>query len=341
MVSGGVSGLPHGGDLAAARRRFPDAPEPFLDLSTGINPRPWPDPAPLPPLPLEALTRLPEPDAIRALEAVAAARYQAPSPDHVLAAPGTQLLLPLVAGLVPRGAARILAPTYAEHRRAAALAGHVAEEVAEVAELHGAAIATVVNPNNPDGRIVSREALLAVAGAVRLLVVDEAFMEVGPKGASMAPEADRPGLIVLRSFGKFHGLAGLRLGFAIAAPETLAPLRALLGPWAVTGPAIAHGTAALADEEWAEATRTVLRSMGARLDEVLRRHRLEVLGGTPLFRLARCPDGTYEGLGRQGILVRAFPDRPGLLRFGLPPDDPALGRLDRALEPVVSPLHPL
>src|SRR6202023_1590656 len=86
----------HGGDLGAARRLFPGAPEPFIDLSTGINPHPYP----LPALPNEIFARLPDRTSIRQLAAVAAQAYGAPSPDHVAAAPGTQILLPHVAALV-------------------------------------------------------------------------------------------------------------------------------------------------------------------------------------------------------------------------------------------------
>ncbi len=321
----GIPGVAHGGDLEAARRLFPQAPTPFLDLSTGINPHGYP----MPPLGAEAFARLPEPAALARLEALAARRYGAPSAAHVVAAPGTQILLPLVAGLVPAGEARILGPTYAEHRRAAVLAGHAVGEVEAVAGLEGAALAVLVNPNNPDGRLVPRPVLLGLAAG--LLVVDEAFMEVAPPGASLAGEVGRPGLVVLRSFGKFHGLAGVRLGFALAEPGVAARLRARLGPWAVSGPAIAAGMAALADAAWAEAMRARLAAEAARLDVLLGRHGLEVVGGTALFRLARGAEGVFGRLGRQGVLVRRFEGRPGLLRFGLPGDDAAWERLGRAL----------
>ncbi|MFH5926367.1 aminotransferase class I/II-fold pyridoxal phosphate-dependent enzyme [Roseomonas xinghualingensis] len=340
MIFDRAGGTPLGRSLRTVNRPFPDAPDGLLDLSTAINPRPWPDPALPPPLPPEMLIRLPEPGAIRELEAVAAACYGAPSPEHVMAAPGTQLLLPMVAGLVPAGIAHILGPTYGEHCCAAALAGHAAREVVEPGDLPGGTLAMVVNPSNPDGRILRQDALMSLASSVQLLVVDEAYMEAGSGVGSMAPMAHMPRLVVLRSFGKFHGLAGLRLGFAIAAPEVLAPLRAMLGRWSISGPALAYAVAALADTEWAETTRVSLRGTAARLDAVLRRHRLRVMGGTSLFRFVRCPEGTLEGLGQHSILAKPFPDRPGFLRFGLPPDDPSLARLDRALEGVIAPLRP-
>ena len=340
----GASGadIAHGGNLDAARRLFPGAPEPLIDLSTGINPHAYP----VPPLPPETFTRLPEPTAVAALESVAAKRYGAPSAAHVVAAPGTQILLPLIASMLQPGVARVLAPTYAEHARAARLAGHECADVADVAALDGARLAVVVNPNNPDGRMVPRDALLAVRA--ELLVVDEAFGEVTEgAGARMAAWDScpamalgtlagdvRPGLVVLRSFGKFHGLAGVRLGFAIAAPETTAWLRARLGPWAVSGPAVAIGTAALRDRAWAAAMRRRLATDCARLDALLAAADLTVCGGTSLFRLVRGPLALFDSLGQAGIVVRRFVDRPGLFRLGVPPDDAAWTRLTVALPPL-------
>src|SRR5580658_9184327 len=175
--------LRHGGELAAARRKFPDAPEPFIDLSTGINPAPYP----LPALPPEAFARLPDATAISRLAAVAASAYGAASPAQVVPAPGTQILLPLVAGLVPPGRAAILSPTYGEHARAARLAGHDVMESGEIEALGDADLAIVGNPNNPDGGLADQDRLPALAARLRrhggLLVVDEAFMDVGPPGA--------------------------------------------------------------------------------------------------------------------------------------------------------------
>lgn len=321
--------LTHGGDLAEARRLFPDAPTPFVDLSTGINPHSYP----LPGLPAEAFARLPGRADLEQLLAVAAEAYGAPSAACVLAAPGTQILLPQIAALAPAGRAAILSPTYAEHARAAALAGHRASEVADIALLKGADVATVVNPNNPDGRLRPRDELLALADTVGLLVIDETFMDVGPAGASLARDVLRGNVVVLRSLGKFFGLAGVRLGFALAAPEIAARLDAVLGPWAVSGPALAIGMAALADRAWATAMRATLAASASRLDALLTGAGLEVVGGTSLFRLARTPNAAdiFNRLGRAGVLVRRFQVQPTWLRFGLPRDHDAWQRLGAAL----------
>jgi cobalamin biosynthetic protein CobC len=323
--------LAHGGDLGAARKLFSAAPKPFIDLSTGINPFPYP----LPPLDLAVFARLPEPAAVERLAAIAAKAYGAPSPGHVVAAPGLQILLPLVAALARPGRAAVLRPTYAEHARIATLAGHGVYDVDDVGDLAGADLAVVVNPNNPDGRIAGRDALLRVAEGLApgLLVVDEAFMDVGPIDASLAADVARPNLVVLRSFGKFFGLAGVRLGFALAAPDTVARLRAALGPWAVSGPALAIGAAALADSAWIAATRARLAAAAQRLDTILAKAGLGIVGGTALFRLVRTPAAAelFDHLGRAGIYVRRFAEYPAWLRFGLPGDETAWQRLQDAL----------
>jgi cobalamin biosynthesis protein CobC len=311
---------------------FPGAPEPLIDLSTGINPSPYP----LPHLPPDVFARLPEPSALDRLCQLAAQAYGAPSAAHVVAAPGAQILLPLVAALAPAGRAVVLGPTYAEHARAAALAGHSVAETSDLAHLAEADLAIVVNPNNPDGRVVPRQALLTLAAALAgrggFLVVDEAFMDVGPPDTSLANKVGK-GVVVLRSFGKFFGLAGLRLGFAIAAPEQAARLRAQLGPWPVTGPAVATGSLALADTTWIETTQRALTLAAQRLDGLLLNAGFEIVGGTSLYRLVRTNRAgvVFEQLGRAGIVVRRFRHAPTWLRYGLPGPESAWQRLSAAL----------
>jgi cobalamin biosynthetic protein CobC len=325
--------LLHGGNLVAARQLFPNAPEPFIDLSTGINPHSYP----LPPLSPDLFGRLPEPAALDRLGAIAAKFYGAPSRDCVVPAPGTQILLTPVAALVPPGRAAVLGPTYAEFSRAAALAGHRVAEVGDVSQLQDTDLAIVVNPNNPDGRVFEKHELLDLADARRhrggLLVIDEAFMDVGPIDASLCAEVSRHNIVVLRSFGKFFGLAGLRLGFALAKPEIASRLAAALGPWAVSGPAIEIGQAALADTAWANAMRERLEGEARRLDSVLAEAGIKAVGGTSLFRLAgtSAADRLFHDLGRAGILVRRFPEHAAWLRIGLPGSKIVRDRLRAAL----------
>lgn len=332
-VEASSGSLEHGGDLGAARRMFPDAPEPFIDLSTGINPVPYP----IPSIPADAFTRLPDRETIRTLAATACRRYDAPSPECVVAAPGTQILLPMVAALVPPGRAAVLSPTYSEHAQAARYAGHDTTEVSSLDALADADLAVLTNPNNPDGRIVPRGRLLELAAGLRrrggLLVVDEAFADVAPAGTSLAGDTGHGGIVVLRSFGKFFGLSGVRLGFALTAPALARRLQSALGPWAVSGPAVAVAERALSDDAWIGRTIDRLAHDAERLDHALLRAGLDVIGGTSLFRLACSPEagGLFARLGRAGILVRRFEDNPTWLRFGIPSGDSAWQRFGTAL----------
>lgn len=323
----------HGGDLAAARKLFPGAPEPFLDLSTGINPNPYL----IAPLPPDAFTSLPQPDALARLARIAAKAYGAPSAAHVAIAPGSQIVMTQLAGMIAKGRAMVLGPTYAEHARAAALAGHEVSETAVVEQLGEAALAIVVNPNNPDGRLVGGDTLLSLADRLQrrdgLLVVDEAFMEAAPEDAGLGDAVARGNIVVLRSFGKFYGLPGLRLSFALAAPEIAARLAATLGPWPVSGAALAIGAEALSDRDWKRAARASLEATARRIDALLAGAGLEVLGGTVLFRLVRTPEAEhlFRQLGEAGVLVRRFERQPGWLRFGLPGSEDEWQRLAAAL----------
>ncbi|MCO5090644.1 threonine-phosphate decarboxylase CobD [Bosea sp. (in: a-proteobacteria)] len=318
----------HGGDLATARALFPEAPQPWIDLSTGINPIPYP----LPALPLSLWTRLPGADDEAALAAAARAAYRVPDHAAIVAAPGTQILIELLPRLAPAGPVAVLGPTYAEHGHAWRKAGFAVEEAAAVPE--AAATVVVVNPNNPDGRVMPREDLkrLARRSAARggLVVVDEAFADFTPD-LSIVPELPEA-TIVLRSFGKSYGLAGLRLGFAIAAPEQAAKLTAALGPWSVAGPALHVGALALADRRWLAAAGEARAGDAARLDALIAPHG-RIIGGTGLFRLVETPaaPALFARLGRHGIYVRRFRDAPRRLRFGLPGDARAWARLGAAL----------
>lgn len=326
-----TAAVDHGGSLGRARALFPHAPEPFVDLSTGINPHSYP----LFDLPATALLRLPEQARLAELLAVASAAYGAPLPENVMAAPGTQILLPLVASLVEPGKAMVLGPTYAEHARAASIAGHEVHEVQDFDALADADLAVIVNPNNPDGRVVERERLLALAGALRarggLLVVDEAFMDVGSQ--SVDGNVRQGGIVVLRSFGKFFGLAGVRLGFALADTSTVTRLETQFGPWAVSGPALEYGIRALGDLDWQTKMRSRLTAEAARLDELFARFTIPVAGGTSLYRYIEHADaaGLFAALGRRGILLRHYDERPNVLRAGLPGNEEEWERLEAAL----------
>jgi cobalamin biosynthetic protein CobC len=322
----------HGGDLDEARRRFPDAPEPWIDLSTGINPIAYP----LPPLAPDIWARLPQESELRSLESVAARAYGAAFGAEPVAAPGTQALIQWLPRLVSAKRVAILRTTYEEHAATWRASGAMVESVEDPGALAEFEVAVLVNPNNPDGRLIAPAdlQLLAQHFAAKggLLVIDEAFMDVTPD-QSFAPYIAGRGTVVLRSFGKVFGLAGLRLGFAIAGLELAQSLRRALGPWPVSGPAIRIGAQALDDTHWLMRAAERLSRDAARLEDLLAQAGFTVGGGTILFRLAAHPDaaGSFDRLGRAGILVRRFDEWPDQLRFGLPGSDEAWQRLSTAL----------
>lgn len=321
----------HGGDLAGAEARFGRPAEGWLDLSTGINPYPYP----LPELAPELWTRLPDRGAETGLVAAACRCYGVADPAMVAAAPGSQALIQWLPRLVAPARVTVVGPTYGEHAAAWAAAGHEVA-VTDGADVDSASrVVVVVNPNNPDGHRYDPAGLLELAAALDrrdgLLVVDEAFADVAPE-LSVAGRVG-PGLVVLRSVGKFFGLGGLRLGFAVAAPELATRLRTAIGPWAVSGPAVAVGTAALADEAWIAGMRRRLRAEAVALDEILAAAGLTPTGGTDLFRLATAPRAwtLWDHLGQRGVLTRPFAEQTRWLRFGLPGGTAARERLRRAL----------
>lgn len=324
--------IAHGGDLGSLRRAFPDAPKPWLDLSTGINPIPYP----VPPIEASAWTRLPEAAEVQALRAAAASAYGAPSDAHIVPAPGTQILIETLPRLLAPTRVAVLGPTYAEHAAAWTRAGHRVCTVADLAAVSDARVVVIVDPNNPDGRTFPLAERRALAEALQarggLLVADEAFADLEPV-ESLCPHVG-PGLVVLRSFGKTYGLAGLRLGFAVAEPGIADRIAGALGPWAVSGPALAIGSAALSDTEWRAEAAEARAANAARLDRMIVRGGGQVVGGTCLFRTADFSDGPglYRRLAEAGIAVRRFAERPERLRFGLPPDRTGWCRLSRVLK---------
>jgi len=320
--------LMHGGALDAAAVRYGIPRDGWLDLSTGINPHSYP----LPDLAPDYWHRLPDSDLYGWLRESAARAYRVSDPAMVVPTSGSQMSIQWIPRLIPATRVAILGPTYGEHEKCWAAAGHSVSMLASPEDVGSDfGVVVVVNPNNPTGRIVERDRLLRLAED-HLLVVDEAFADVTPD-ASVASMVGRPGLVVTRSVGKFFGLPGMRLGFALADPAFSDMIRDAMGPWAVSGPAAAIGAVALADVAWIRAARVRLRAATARLDGQLIRRGLKVVGGTTLFRLIEHPRAgeLYEHLAQSGILARHFPANPEWLRFGMPGSDADFERLLSAL----------
>lgn len=321
----------HGGGLAAAARDYGGRIEDWLDLSTGINPCP----PSLPDIPMRAWHRLPDQERERA--AREAARHFYRSADRLpLPVPGTQSVIQLLPRLVPPGArVAVLSPTYGEYVRAFTLAGLAVDAVSDLSGITPAhRLVVVVNPNNPDGRSYSRAELQALLAALEqrdcLLVVDEAFGDMEPEN-SLAGDVS-PNLIVFRSFGKFFGLAGVRLGFVIAEDRLAAQFDEWLGPWAVSGPALVLAEKLMSSD--LSEIRARIRQRSEALGRAIGDAGFIVKGGTELFRLVETKEaaGLHNYLCRHHILTRKFDYQPDWLRFGLTPDDTADARLLYALK---------
>lgn len=329
--------LEHGGGLRQAAKTYAIPLSEWLDLSTGINPCGWQVPA----IPVHAWARLPESG--DGLEAAAQCYYQVKS---LLPVSGSQAAIQMLPMLRQPGRAGVIAPTYAEHAYAWRRAGH---DVLEVSPhnvdtlLDSLDTLLVVNPNNPDGKIFTPQTLLAwhqcLSDKNGWLVVDEAYMDATSR-LSVAPYTDqRPGLIVLRSLGKFFGLAGARVGFVLAEAALLEMLNEALGPWSINGPARFVAQQALSDHAWQSMTRSRLEHDTQRLAHLLQLPEATQRGGCALFQwlaTARAAD-IQRSLAEQGILVRLF-QHPASLRFGLPGNENDWQRLAAAWRKIVD-LH--
>ena len=296
----------HGGGLDKAITQFGGARSDWIDLSTGINPVPYP----VPNLPLDAWTALPDNVAYERLISLARSFWNVPDDAAVLPTAGASAIIAALPRLIRPGEVAIPGPTYNEHGAAFKAAGWTLNK-------RGRDAIVAVHPNNPNGVMWATDQLNAP-----LCIIDESFCDVMPK-ASLVRLATRPGTIVLKSFGKFWGLAGLRLGFAIGDAEIIRKLSDILGPWNVSGPALCIGSEALADRVWADETREQLEVDSKRLDTLMASKNALLLGGTTLFRLYEVADAkaAQTQLAKKHVWSRVFPYSNNWLRLGLPAPD--------------------
>lgn len=316
QIETGATLRDHGGNLGAAIRHYGGTRADWIDLSTGINPHPYPLPS------FEVTDWSALPDVAANAELVQAARefWNVPPEAAVLPAPGASALIALLPSLSDARWVRIQTPTYNEH--AAAFENHGWSITANLP----AEASVAVHPNNPDGRLWRPDEVCAP-----LSIIDESFCDVCPD-QSLMELAATPGVIILKSFGKFWGLAGLRLGFAIGDPFLIQQLAQLQGPWAVSGPGLKTGIQALRDQKWAQATRQSLARDAQRLDQLATARGATLVGGTDLFRLYEVDDASQwqERLAKAHIWSRIFPYSKTFIRLGLPPAE-GWERLEAAL----------
>ena len=322
--------LEHGGHLRAAARDYEIPLADWLDLSTGINPNAYPVPALAP----ACWQRLPEDD--DGLEVAAAGYY---GNEHLLALPGSQAAIQILPALFPPAAVACLAPIYEEHPQAWLRAGHRLRRLPSLQRALAAATPNLLlcNPNNPTANTLSRCELLDAAAQLQRrggwLIVDEAFGDAAPDNclAPLAGSEQAPNLIVMRSLGKFFGLAGARVGFIFGVPQKLDRLREALGPWPLSGPARAVACHALADTAWQTQARFCLEAAARRLAALLAP--LGEIRSTALFASVATPEvaALFQHFARRAILTRCF-ESHGLLRVGLPGSESEWQRLALAID---------
>lgn len=325
----------HGGDLGHAKSLVQGAVDPgldWLDLSTGINPVAYP----VGPIPEAIWNRLPDARLDAGLLDMARAYYRMSESAHLVAASGSQALLQILPRVIDVKNVQIVGPTYGGHQTSWRHYGCEVALIEDVANADPRRVVVLVRPNNPTGAVDDREVILALAVAMKqaggMLIIDEAFCDCLPD-QSLVPHMDGLPILALKSVGKFFGLAGMRLGFAIGSPEIIARICAELGDWPVSGPALHAGTIALGDGDWQQAMRVELQQKRARLDEVLGMVSGRVVGGVSLFALVDTPHAKrlFLHLLRHHIYVRAFDYNQNWLRIGLPKTEADEVRLVQAL----------
>lgn len=340
----------HGGAIDLAAQKYGIPATKWLDLSTGINPVAYP----VPNIETCHWQRLPLASELIALKSAAAAYYGVANTDFLAFAPGTQALIQTIPfwynDMAGATEVHIMGPTYGEHQKCWRRAGHEcvvhdtmpdrrldkAHEIIESAR--PGSVLILVNPNNPDGKLVSPSNILELAGRAQAngcwMLVDEAFMDCQPDQSVCSLIEQMPRTIILRSFGKFFGLAGARLGCAIMGAELVTELEARIGPWAIPGPTITLGIRAFCDTAWQDLTRKRLSDDRIRLNDLIKAHTpLRPSGATDLFAYYDSTDcsAIATHLARNGILIRLFDHDDQKVRFGFPGSTTDWNRLDAAL----------
>ncbi len=331
--------MEHGGNVAQAAQYYQLPLHDWLDLSTGINPYAYP--AVYSGAALH--TQLP----YLTDQFLAAAKNYYDS-DVLTPVNGSQQAIHLLPLLRPHSTVAILSPTYSEHALGWRQAGHDVIEILDLDEIINDSgseydVVVIVNPNNPTGTLIEKEVLFALQKKLQesngWLIVDEAFMDCYPE-ASIVSAANRPGLIVLRSLGKFFGLAGIRIGFVTGDENMVKRIAQISGPWPVSGVSMHMAQQCLLDTAWQQSMRMQLQQQRKLLDDMLVENALQVTGKTHLFSWVEHEDAAniHDALASLGIWLRYFPANlryKASLRIGLPGNTADMARLQHGLKMIL------
>lgn len=309
--------LNHGGNLDHHISLYGGLKSNWIDLSTGINQSSYP----IPDIPKSIWEKLPDKSQVEEFERSARKFWKVPNNAEIICASGTSMIISALPGIFEKGNVDIHEPSYNEYEAAFTRNGWNIGNRDLNARI-------LINPNNPDGKIWHSDKILNNG---KLTIIDESFCDLTPRN-SLITHSNTPGVIILKSFGKFWGLAGLRFGCAIGLPETLKDLKDMLGPWPASGPALLIANNALANDSWAENTIKRLDNDMRSLDSILTQNGLKVIGGTSLFRLIFAPNASKlkNDLCKNKILTRTFSYSKHYLRIGIPSRDAHWKRVDDA-----------
>ncbi|MBL1417744.1 MAG: threonine-phosphate decarboxylase [Moritella sp.] len=336
--------LVHGGQLQQVALQYARPIAEWLDLSTGISPTSYP----IPSIPTSVWQQLPQPSQ----SLITAAKHYYGT-DNIVATSGSQAVIKQLPSIFKQhvaeqfiseqstGTSTVWLPLvgYKEHERAWREQGFTIQQYTQLptsAQLTANCIVVVINPNNPTGELFTRNTLLALLDNIQTLkgwlILDEAFMDVVEPSQSIIAHTDNPHLLVLRSVGKFFGLAGIRLGFLSAHPQWLQALEKLSSPWEVNGPAQYITEIALMDRQWQQQQLLSLTALSATLELLLMTTFDCPVAGSALFKTIRLDNApeVYILLCQQGVYVRLC-DEQNALRFGIP-DQNGLVKLAKVLQ---------
>ena len=330
-----MSLLFHGGDIQSASAIYGRDPCQWVDLSTGINQHSYP----IPKIEQSAWHQLPY--LSPKLTTAAASYYGA---HGCLASSGSQAIIQLLPSILHHlgnaRAAWLPDVGYQEHRHAWSKCGDIntysgldgalaAKQIDAALEDNLIGHLLIINPNNPTGERFTPQKLRAWAQKLLasngFLVVDEAFIDTTPS-ASLLTEPLAKNVVVLRSVGKFFGLAGIRLGFTFADESVLEQLAKEMGPWIVNGPAQTVAIAALSDTLWQSNMRTTLASQSLQQHNIWQPAMTALgayhAGSHELFRsfimAPKLAKKLHQSAAKNGILIRlvTIDSATSLLRFG-------------------------
>jgi cobalamin biosynthetic protein CobC len=333
--------LLHGGQLQQVAKQFNIPPSDWIDVSTGIAPISYP----IPDIPLSVWQQLPQQNP----ELIAAAQqyYQC---SQLMITNGSQAIIKALPSLYRQSnvnSQNVYLPErgYKEHAQAWKNAHYnlhfYQDNLPELSDILPNSVLVIINPNNPTGIFYNAQTInkyqQQLAHLNGLLVIDEAFIDVmsdttlenqsyGSQAANQKEnQRENDHCLVLRSFGKFFGLAGIRIGFLVASSSWCQAFKELLGPWQVNGPAQLIAQHALQDTSWQTTQRGTLKRLRKMQEGMLKQAFpqtiLQTINGCDLFlTLSFHQQDTakklYMLLCQQGVYCR-LADEQDTLRFGL------------------------